>query len=169
MGLFPPVHTPSPPLPHVTLRPHKVSDLDLDDDGHAWVGFTGTSGPASAMSIWISDWSVGAPKTDASRSRLREDGEVIGRAFARGSVHLDARDSCGMPRTVGGDTWQVSVTWMGAEVGHDGIEDLGDGSYRVTVGPSWWGGEFRLTARLVEPSGPSTAVVEGSFIRNAGA
>ena len=107
-------------------------DLGLGADGLAWVGFTGTSG-ARSQGVTISNWEVKATATSVADSALLEEGEVVTSAGWEGFAHIDARDSCGLPRQTGGDSWSATLTKPSGGSASVAVTDLGDGTYRVPV------------------------------------
>ena len=65
----------------------------------------------------------------------------------RGTVHIDARDSCGLPRYTGGDAWQANLTDASGIPAHiESIRDLGDGTYRVVLIPQSSGWHVLIAA-----------------------
>lgn len=140
--------------------PSLVAELDPADLGLGEArpmltpGFTAT-GPESGegLSIDIRRWSLEATRAVAAASQLLEDGQIVGAARREAAVHIDARDSCGLPRVGGGLAWAVRLTEAasGAAVAVHAIDDLGDGTYRVRF-TGERAGLYRLTATL-QPAG----------------
>ena len=80
-------------------------------------------------------------------SDLLEAAEVVTSVGIEGFVHIDSRDSCGLPRQAGGDAWAAQLAYPdGGAVAVDAA-DLGDGTYRVAV-LSLQSGTHTLTATL---------------------
>ena len=127
-----------------SLHPEEVG---LGADGLAWVGFTATSG-VKAQAVTVSSWSVGTTATHVASSALLEANEIVTSVDIEGHVHIDARDSCGLPRPVGGDAWSATISQPdGGSLGTMTPEDLTDGTYRVPVLSSQ-SGMHTLTATL---------------------
>ena len=78
----------------------------------------------------------------------RQRGELVGVAGEMSAVHVDARDSCGLPRYVGGDAWQLALRGPAGEaLPVRGVHDVGDGTYRVSFVAAR-GGRHELSATL---------------------
>lgn len=121
-------------------------DVGLGADGLAWVGFTATSG-IKAQSVTISGWSVSTTSTDVASSELLEADEIVTSVDIEGHVHIDARDSCGLPRPSGGDAWSATINQPDGSSIAATVTDLTDGTYRVPVLSSQ-SGAHTLTATL---------------------
>jgi len=116
--------------------PLDVDELQLGRDGLAWAGFTASSGRAT-QPVQIDEWRFSVTDTASAASQLLEADRIVARVGQLGIVHIDARDSCGLPLLTGGDTWQVSITDPdGESMPVQSTEDLDDGTYRVTFGPT---------------------------------
>jgi hypothetical protein len=126
--------------------PSLWAELDADDlglpggvDTPLSAGFTGSS-PVSdeAITIEIDSWALHETAVSAVSSRLIEEGDVVGAAEEPAHVHIDARDSCKLPRVSGADgvRWSATITDPhGAAVTVEAIQDLGDGTHRISFTP----------------------------------
>jgi len=109
-------------------------DIGLGDDGMAYVGFTSQMDYAYEQEI--TSFGMGRVVKDDSEARLVEDGQERSSPGKTGVFRVDARDSCGMPRTEGGESVAVDMRAAGGEWGAgvvvQGVVDMGDGLYEAT-------------------------------------
>ena len=135
------------------------ADLGLGPKPSLTAGFTATAPESGeALSIDLRKWELRRARTDGAASRLLEDGQVVGAAGAEATVHIDARDSCDLPRVTGGLAWQVAITEQatGKPVGVSATEDLGDGTYAVRFRGAR-AGVYELKAALTAAAWPADA------------
>ena len=125
------------------------ADLGLGPRPNLTAGFTAAA-PSSGegISIDITNWALKLTNADSKASRLLEAGQVVGAVGERTAVHIDARESCGLPRVTGGLTWIVTIKDASGAGGLIfSIEDLGDGTSRVSFVPKREG-RHQLVASL---------------------
>lgn len=161
---------------YVTLdgasQPNLWAELDPDDLGMGTrprlsAGFTATA-PASGelISVDIRNWELRTTSTHLALSRLLEEGQIVGVVGEAVAVHIDARDSCELPRGTGGHKWAAAITGpTGKAVRVDGVDDLSDGTYRVRF-TAPVAGVHRLTARMQMAGtvkGDSSAQMRATF------
>ena len=140
------------------------AELGLGPKPQLRPGFTGTA-PASGegLSIDISNWSVSTTRTDSNTSRLLEDAQAVGAVGQRAAVHIDARDSCELPRVTGGLKWRASILDPSGEaVKVEGVDDLGDGISRVRFTPLD-AGKHELLAELEQPGEADDTSFKATF------
>ena len=99
------------------------------------------------MSVWHR-WAIEVDRTDGGKSRLLEQAQVVGTAGEVAAVHIDARDSCELPRVTGGLAWRVTIHAPSGEAAKvHSIDDLDDGTYRVRFTPPV-AGKYQLEAQV---------------------
>jgi hypothetical protein len=108
-------------------------DIGLGSDGEAYVGFT--SQMDYKYSQKITSFKMGQVEKDDSQSRVVEDGQERSSPGKPGVFRVDARDSCGLPRTEGGESVRVSLRGAEGQIlnsdsgGGITVKDTGDGLY----------------------------------------
>ena len=113
------------------------AELGLGPHPKLVAGFTATA-PQSGepFDMKVTRWTLHTTATDGAASTLLENGQVVGVAGEWTSVHIDARDSCKLPRSGGTDQWTATIIGPGAIAAEVRvIENLGDGTYRITFMP----------------------------------
>ena len=90
---------------------------------------------------------------DGASSGLLEAEQIVGAVGEPAAVHIDARDSCRLPRVTGGLKWHVVIHAPGGgALAVDGVIDLRDGTSRVLFTPRV-SGTHTLDAALDDSAG----------------
>ena len=112
--------------------PLAPEEMPAPPDTPVWAGFTAHSG--AKMVTELSSLRIDATATDGAASALLEAGQVVGRVGEQLRVHLDPRDSCGLPRAVTHETeeWHATITAADGEaVPIDSVSTEADGTLRL--------------------------------------
>ena len=113
-------------------------------------------------------WALGTTAFTAATSFVQEASHVVARANEPGFLHVDSRDSCGLPLVASTGPWLAHVHGPdGAAVRVDGVDDLGDGTYSVHFTPRTPGVHSVEAAPLASPSKEVVGVVDVLPDRNA--
>jgi hypothetical protein len=93
-------------------------DIGLGDDGKAWVGFTTQIDYAYGMKV--DSFGMGQVIKDDEMAKVVEEGQERSAPGKLGVFRVDARDSCGLPRTEGGEALRVQMRLVAGEGGGEG-------------------------------------------------
>lgn len=122
-----------------------IAKMDTNDllleDGMGHLGFSAQGATLKKGSWKIHQWWFYTFKSRASKTRMREDGRIIGKVYQTVSVTFDMYDACGYPRHRGGEellVWFKSER-SGLNTGAIAYHDHLDGSYTMDVQLIRWG------------------------------
>jgi len=105
--------------------------IDLDEGGMGWLGFT-SNNKDSNVNLKVSQFTFAQGVVSPEHSTVTEDGQERSSPGKQGVFRVDSRDSCGMPRRVGGEEYQIRLVNRADSaviVECDRVEDKNDGFY----------------------------------------
>lgn len=105
--------------------------IDLDEGGMGWLGFT-SNNKDSNVNLKVSQFTFAQGIVSPEHSTVTEDGQERSSPGKQGVFRVDSRDSCGMPRRVGGEEYQIRLVNRADSaviVECDRVEDKNDGFY----------------------------------------
>jgi len=111
--------------------PVDMEEMNLDD-GLGFVGFTTNNAASNDNSLTVTEFTFSQGKVSPSDSNVYEEGQERSSPGKPGVFRVDSRDSCGMPRRVGGEDYDIKLinrADISVVVGCDRIEDKADGFY----------------------------------------
>eukprot|EP00520_Triparma_pacifica_P000169 CAMPEP_0118647698 /NCGR_PEP_ID=MMETSP0785-20121206/8750_1 /TAXON_ID=91992 /ORGANISM="Bolidomonas pacifica, Strain CCMP 1866" /LENGTH=1655 /DNA_ID=CAMNT_0006539819 /DNA_START=92 /DNA_END=5055 /DNA_ORIENTATION=- len=111
--------------------PVDMEEMNLDD-GMGFVGFTTNNAASNDNDLTITEFTFSQGKVSPADSNVHEEGQERSSPGKPGVFRVDSRDSCGMPRRVGGEDYDIKLinrddTSLVVEC--DLVEDKNDGFY----------------------------------------
>ena len=107
-------------------------EIDLEGGDLGWLGFTINNVDDSSSTVEVSEFTFSQGKASPGDSTVAEEGQERSSPGKPGVFRVDARDSCGMPRRVGGEEYDIRLSKQGDSsviVECYEVEDKGDGFY----------------------------------------